>query len=59
MTGRPPTAAGAILALAIVAGAIVGGVFFHEGSAGMVIGFGVGIALAVVLWLRERRRIGR
>lgn len=58
MTDRPPTAAGGILALTVIAGAIVGGLF-HQGSAGMVIGFLAGAGVAVLLWLRERARIGR
>jgi uncharacterized membrane protein len=50
-------AAGALLALAILAGAIIGMVM-HQPSAGVVGGVVVGAIVAVLYWLRDRRRKG-
>jgi Flp pilus assembly protein TadB len=50
-------AAGALLALAILAGAIIGMVM-HQPSAGVVGGVVVGALVAVLYWLRDRRRKG-
>ena len=58
MADQSPTAAGGILALTIIAGAIVGGLL-HQASAGLLAGLAAGVAIALALWLRERRRIGR
>jgi len=49
------SAGGIILALAIMAGAIIG-VAIHQPSAGLVIGIAVGALLALVLWLLNRRK---
>lgn len=55
---RPnPSAAGAPLALLIVAGAIIGGML-HQPLLGAVIGAATGIVIAVVVWLRDRSKIG-
>lgn len=58
MAEPPATASGAIIAALVLIGA-VGGAFFGQSSAGMIGGAAIGIMLAVLLWLRERRRIGR
>jgi hypothetical protein len=53
-TGKKnPTGAGAIIALLILVGAIVGGLK-GQPSAGLLIGAGLGILIALLLWLRER-----
>lgn len=52
---RPPRAAGAILALAILAGAFIGA-FAGQSSAGVLIGAAVGAAVAAAYWLIDRRR---
>lgn len=57
MASPSPSAAGAPLALSILAGAIVGGMA-HQAMLGVIIGMGVGIAIAVAVWLRDRSRIG-
>ncbi len=51
----PPTGAGAIIAFLILAGAIGGGML-GQPSAGLLAGAGIGILIAVILWLRERGR---
>lgn len=48
-------AAGAILALAIVAGAFIGG-RMHQPSIGILVGAAIGVAVTVGLWLYDRRR---
>lgn len=56
MSAKPPAsrAAGAIIALTTIAGAVIGNA---EGqpSLGMVIGFAIGAAVAVGLWVYDRR----
>lgn len=49
-----PRAAGAFIALAVVGGAILGALL-GQPSAGVVAGAGVGIAVALLLWLADRR----
>jgi hypothetical protein len=53
-----PSAAGVLLAIAILAGAIIG-MIAREPSAGVVGGAAIGILAALLYWLRDRRRIGR
>jgi len=48
-----PTGAGAIIALLILGGAIVGGMM-GQPSAGLLIGAAAGMGIALLLWLRER-----
>lgn len=55
---RDPAAAGAILALTIIGGALIGSVL-GQPSIGVVAGVAVGAAIAVGLWLMDRRRVGR
>jgi hypothetical protein len=50
-----PRAGGVILALAILAGALIG-VACRQASIGVVAGTGIGIVAALVIWLRDRRR---
>ena len=58
MAGPSPSAAGAPLALAIFVGVGVGAAL-HQPSAGLLAGAAVGTLIAVLVWLRDRRRIGR
>jgi hypothetical protein len=51
MPSRSPIAGGAPLALSIVAGAVIGFIA-GQPTLGILIGAGVGIALALVVWLR-------
>lgn len=48
-------AGGIFIAIGMLAGAIVG-VAVDQPSAGMIIGLGSGIAVAVVVWLLDRKR---
>ncbi len=56
MTDRPPNrAGGAILAGAIIAGAVAG-VVAGQPSVGFLVGAGLGAALLLAIWLHDRRR---
>ena len=48
-------AGGAIVALCVVAGATIG-VVFRQVSIGILAGTAVGTAIAVLIWLQDRRR---
>lgn len=48
------TGSGAIIALLILAGVIIGGLL-GQPSIGMLAGLAAGIAIAIFLWLRERK----
>ena len=52
-TNKNPTGAGAIIALTILGGAVVGGLL-GQPSIGLLAGAALGIAIALLLWLRER-----
>lgn len=52
---RDTTGSGAIIAFLILAGAIVGGLM-GQPSAGLLVGCGAGILIALALYLRDRRR---
>jgi hypothetical protein len=52
---KPPTGAGAIIALLVMAGTIGGGIL-GQPSIGLLSGFGLGVLIAVILWWRERGR---
>jgi hypothetical protein len=55
-TGKKnPTGAGALIALLILAGTIIGGMM-GQPSAGLLIGAGAGALIALLLWLYERRK---
>jgi hypothetical protein len=53
--GKNPTGAGAILALFILGGTIVGGLM-GQPSIGLLAGTALGILIALLLWWRERGR---
>lgn len=55
---RGPQAGGFFIALAAMAGAILGGLA-GQPSIGLLAGCAVGALAAVVLWLADRRRAGR
>ncbi|MDB5719308.1 MAG: hypothetical protein JWM38_2735 [Sphingomonas bacterium] len=50
-----PRAAGFFIAAAVMVGAVIG-VIVGEPSIGVLAGVASGIAIAVLLWLRDRRR---
>jgi uncharacterized BrkB/YihY/UPF0761 family membrane protein len=52
---KHPTGAGAIIALLILAGTIIGGLM-GQPSIGLLAGAGLGALIALLLWLRERPR---
>jgi hypothetical protein len=52
-TGRSTQAGGFILALSILVG-VVAGVALHQSSIGFLIGLGVGIVLALLIWVLDR-----
>jgi hypothetical protein len=47
-------AGGSILAGCIIAG-VIGGVILGQPSIGFLVGTGLGILIAILLWLRDRR----
>lgn len=49
----PPRAAGAIIAFTLIGGAILGAVQ-GQPTIGVLTGFGLGAAIALLLWLRDR-----
>ena len=53
-TKRNSRAGGAIIALAILAGA-VGGIVAGQPSIGFLAGAALGVAIALLIWLRDRR----
>jgi hypothetical protein len=56
MADRPgPQAGGFIIAVAIVAGTIIGGLN-GQPSIGLLAGLGLGVAAALAVWLVDRRR---
>jgi len=52
--GRTTQAGGFILALSILAGTIAG-VVLHQSSIGFLVGLGVGVVLALLVWALDRR----
>lgn len=54
-SGKASRAGGAILAFTIIAGAVVGN-HYGQPSMGMLIGTGIGVAIAVALYLMDRAR---
>lgn len=52
---QPRLAGGIFVALGLLIGAIAG-IALDQPSAGMVIGFGVGAAIAALIWLFDRKR---
>ena len=52
---RYTQAGGAILAIAIIAGAVAG-TMVGQSSIGLLVGTATGILLAVLIWLNDRRK---
>ncbi|WP_294137316.1 hypothetical protein [Sphingobium sp.] len=52
---KDPTGAGAIIAFLILGGAITGGLM-GQPSIGLLAGVGAGVLIALLLWLRDRRK---
>jgi hypothetical protein len=52
---QPRLAGGIFIAMGLLLGAIAG-VALDQPSAGMVIGMGIGAAIAVAVWLLDRKR---
>jgi len=55
MTKRTPAAGGIFLFLSPIIGALYG-IGRGQPIAWMLIGFGIGVALALIVWLVDRRR---
>jgi hypothetical protein len=53
---RPRLAGGIFIALGLLVGAIAG-VAMNQPSAGMITGFAVGAAIALIIWLVDRRKV--
>jgi len=53
--GRQAQAGGAILAIAIIAGAVAG-TMVGQPSIGFLVGTAAGILLAILVWLNDRRK---
>jgi len=51
---RSPMAGGAPLALLTILGAILGGLLFGQPTIGLLVGFGLGVLIAIAIWLRSR-----
>ncbi|WP_420139942.1 hypothetical protein [Sphingomonas sp.] len=59
MASKTPSAAGGVfLALAILIGALAGGVS-GQPTIGVLAGAAVGIAVAVLIWLQDRKNTNR
>ncbi|MDB5691192.1 MAG: hypothetical protein JWO81_255 [Alphaproteobacteria bacterium] len=54
-SGRYTQAGGAVLAIAIIAGAVAG-TMVGQPSIGFLVGMGAGILLALLIWLNDRRK---
>ena len=54
-SARASTAGGALIALGAIGGAAVG-FLLGEATPGFLIGGGLGVAVSVAIWLRDRRR---
>lgn len=58
MIDRPrPQAGGFLLAMSILIGAAIG-VVKGQATIGLLIGTGVGVLIAIALWLKDRARTG-
>jgi len=58
MANENPKAAGGLLAIALVMGALIG-TMMHQPTIGVIAGGAIGGAIAIAVWLKDRRRIGR
>ncbi|HEV2079740.1 MAG TPA: hypothetical protein VGR19_07585 [Allosphingosinicella sp.] len=53
-TDRAPKAGGSLLALAIVAGVLIGGLL-GQPSIGFLVGLAIGVGLLALVWVKDRR----
>ncbi|MBK7161448.1 MAG: hypothetical protein IPH79_02645 [Sphingomonadales bacterium] len=53
--GKPRMAGGIFIFLGLLIGTIAG-VYFNEASIGMMSGFAIGSAIAIAVWLMDRRK---
>jgi len=51
---KTSTGGGAFIAFLTLAGVFIGG-FLNQPSIGMLTGFAAGVAIAILIWLRERK----
>jgi uncharacterized membrane protein (UPF0136 family) len=58
MASPNPVAAGAPLALVIIAGSLIGAML-HQPTIGFLVGTFLGTALAVAIWLKDKNKIGQ
>jgi hypothetical protein len=52
---RPRMAGGIFIVLGLLAGVVLG-IIYNEPSLGMITGFGIGVAIAIIVWLFDSRR---
>ena len=50
-----PAAGGMLIAVAVMAGSIIG-LVYNQPTIGFLVGGGIGIAAAIAVWLIDRRR---
>lgn len=55
-TSSSPMAGGFAIAILSIVGAVGGGVFFGQPSIGFLYGVGLGVLIALTIWLTDRRR---
>jgi uncharacterized membrane protein YgaE (UPF0421/DUF939 family) len=53
-SNKSAQAGGSILAGCIIAG-VIGGVILGQPSIGFLAGLGIGVVIAILLWLKDRR----
>lgn len=58
MANENPKAAGGLLAIALMLGALIGSMM-HQPTIGVIAGAVIGGAIAIAVWLKDRRRVGR
>ena len=52
---KPAMAGGFFIAILTIGGAVIGG-FAGQPSIGLLTGFGLGVAIALALWWKDRKR---
>lgn len=55
MASNAPRAGGCLLALAVLAGTVIG-VLYRQPSIGFLAGLGIGLTLLGLVWLADRKR---
>ncbi|HVI99781.1 MAG TPA: hypothetical protein VM657_12030 [Sphingomonas sp.] len=54
-SSRTPLAGGVLIALGVIIG-VIGGIALRQPTQGFLVGLAAGIAMAVAVWLIDRRR---